>query len=299
MRSPEVKIASTSAPGEAAASRWGCDLSYDYVKINADYTSLIVHTPDGGVAKDDRLTNYSPAFKGSLLVEALSYISRFAGKRCVIKYGGAAMVKDSLKEAFCDDINLLRVGRADADRRARRRARRSPARSRSSARNADEFIDGVRITNASDLKVVEMVLSGAVNTELVSLLNREGAHAVGISGKDGALLRAKKRVDPSGRDLGQIGVITGVNKQFLEMLLEQDYVPVISPIGLGDDGQGYNLHGDDGRRGDRDRARSREAHLPRPTRRRAPGRRADDRAHRRALREQLERGSISGGMRGR
>src|SRR5207249_5064678 len=109
MREPEVRVTVDLRRGEGKAQAWGCDLSYDYVKINADYTSLIVTKPDGGVAKDDRLSNYSPTFKVKLLVDALEYIKKFAGTRCVIKYGGAAMVKESLKKSFCDDIRLLRA----------------------------------------------------------------------------------------------------------------------------------------------------------------------------------------------
>src|SRR5205807_2027086 len=109
MREPEVRVVVDLRRGESKAQAWGCDLSYDYVKINADYTSLIVATPDGGVAKDDRLSNYSPTFKVKLLVDALGYIQKFSGTRCVIKYGGAAMVKESLKRSFCEDIRLLRA----------------------------------------------------------------------------------------------------------------------------------------------------------------------------------------------
>jgi acetylglutamate kinase len=242
LRGPEVKVEVALAAGDASATAWGCDLSYDYVKINADYTSLIVPTPSGGLAKDDRLANYSPSFKVSLLVEALSYISRFAGTRCVIGYGGAGMVKESLKTSFCQDINLLRSvglrpivvhgGGPEITRTLEKLGRRT------------ELVDGLRVTDASDLKVVEMVLTGSVNTELVTLLNRDGSHAVGISGKDGALLRARKMLGEGGRDLGQVGEITGVNKAFLEMLLAQQYVPVISPIGIGEDGQGFNLPAD-------------------------------------------------------
>jgi len=108
MREPEVRVAVDLRAGNGSGVAWGCDLTYDYVKINADYTSLIVPRPDGGVAKDDRLANYSPTFKQQLLVEALGYIRRFAGTRCVVKYGGAAMMKESLKKSFCDDIGLLR-----------------------------------------------------------------------------------------------------------------------------------------------------------------------------------------------
>ncbi|MGA9521487.1 MAG: acetylglutamate kinase, partial [Myxococcaceae bacterium] len=242
LREPEVKVQVALGAGDASATAWGCDLSYDYVKINADYTSLIVPAADGGVAKDDRLANYSPSFKVRLLVEALSYISRFADKRCVIKYGGAAMVKDSLKNTFCEDINLLRSvglqpivvhGGGPEITRVLEKLGRKP-----------EFVDGFRVTDASDVKVMEMVLTGSVNKDLVTLLNREGGHAVGLSGKDGALLRARKVLPTEGRYRGQVGEITQVNKAFLEMLLQQNYVPVISPIGIGEDGQSYNISAD-------------------------------------------------------
>ncbi len=242
MRAPEVKVEVKLSAGSGAATAWGCDLSYDYVKINADYTSLLVQTPGGGVAKDNRLSNYSPSFKVSLLVEALSYIHRFADKRCVIKYGGAAMVKESLKRSFCEDVNLLRSldlmpivvhgGGPEITRTLEKLGRKA------------EFVDGVRVTDAQDLKVVEMVLSGSINSDIVTLLNGNGGAAVGVSGKDGALLKARKLVSESGRDLGQVGEVTEVNVKFLEMLLQQGYVPVISPIGIGDDGQSYNINAD-------------------------------------------------------
>jgi len=242
MRSPEILVELELGTGPGTSTAFGCDLSYDYVKINADYTSLIVPTESGGVAKDDRLSNYSPNFKVSLLVEALSYIQKFTGTRCVIKYGGAAMVKDSLKKSFCNDISLLRSvglrpivvhgGGPEITRTLEKLGGKA------------EFVDGMRVTNTSDLKVVEMVLTGSINTELVTLLNQENGHAVGVSGKDGGLLRAKK-LQTGGRDLGQVGEVTRVNKDFLEMLLNQGYVPVISPIGIGeDDGQSYNINAD-------------------------------------------------------
>src|SRR5206468_4365318 len=181
MREPEVKIDVDLRAGEFTGEAWGCDLSYDYVKINADYTSLIVARPDGGVAKDDRLTNYSPTFKVQLLVDALGYIKKFSNTRCVIKYGGAAMVKQSLKKSFCDDIGLLRSvglrpivvhgGGPEITRTLEKLGGKA------------EFIDGQRVTNASDIRVVEMVLTGSINTELVTLLNGNGiAQAVGVSG---------------------------------------------------------------------------------------------------------------------
>ena len=247
MREPSVRIVVSLAEGSTSATAWGCDLSYDYVKINADYTSLTSSSPEGVVSKDDRLTNYSPGFKRALLVEALSYIAKFTGKRAVVKYGGAAMVKDSLKASFANDINLLRSsgllpivvhgGGPEITKTLE-----------SLGGGKSEFIDGVRVTDASDLKVVEMVLTGRINTELVSLLNHvgqgQGAHAVGVSGKDGGLLRAKRLLADDGRDLGRVGEVTSVNAELLDLLLGKRYVPVISPVGLGDDGEGYNINAD-------------------------------------------------------
>lgn len=239
MRSPEVVVAVDVRAGEGAATTWGCDLTYDYVKINADYSSLLVASADGKVARDDRLTNYSPGFKTSLLVEALSYISRFSGQLCVVKYGGAAMVKPSLKESFCRDIELLRSvglrpivihGGGEEMLRAVKKL----------GGHAQVVEGGVHLPSVDDARVMEMVLTGSVNTELVTMLNRNEHHAVGLSGKDGGLLRARRR---PGSD-GHVGDLVRVNADFLKMLLGQGYVPVISPMGIGDDGQSYPLSGD-------------------------------------------------------
>ncbi|BDG04237.1 bifunctional glutamate N-acetyltransferase/amino-acid acetyltransferase ArgJ [Anaeromyxobacter oryzae] len=242
MRESRVDVAVELADGAARAVSWGCDLSYDYVKINADYTSMIVQRPDGQVAKDDRVANYSPAFKRSLLVEALKYIAAFSGEIAVIKYGGAAMVKDSLKEAFAEDVTLLKKvglkpvvvhgGAPEITKTLEKLGERS------------EFVDGMRITDAQSLPVVEMVLSGKVNQELVALLNARNAGAVGLSGKDGKLVRARKVAHASGVDLGYVGEVVEVNRKFLEMLLDGGYVPVISPIGLADDGTGLSINAD-------------------------------------------------------
>ncbi len=244
MREPTILI-DVAFPGDpkTLARAWGCDLSYDYVKINADYTSLTSAAPDGTVTKDDRLTNYSPGFKRALLVEALSYISKFAGTRAVVKYGGAAMVKDSLKVAFANDINLLRsagllpiVVHGGGPEITHTLEKLGSGRS--------EFVDGQRITGPEDVKVVEMVLTGKVNTELVQLLNQRTAKAVGLSGKDAGLLRAKKLLSREGRDLGMVGEVESVDAELLETLLGKAYVPVISPIGMGEDGQAYNINAD-------------------------------------------------------
>ncbi len=243
MRAPEVRVEVELVGGSAAATAWGCDLGYDYVKINADYSSLIVQNADGQLAKDDRLTNYSPSFKRKLIVEALSYITKFSGTRCVIKFGGSALAKPALEQAFCDDIKLLRSvglqpivvhGGSGEITRTLEKMGHPPS----------EFVEGVRVTSSSDLQVVDMVL-GSLNSHLVSLLNLDGAHALGISGKDGALFRAKKKPSVGGRDLGLVGEITQVNASVLEMLLGQGYVPVITPLALGEDGQSYNVNADE------------------------------------------------------
>ncbi len=243
LREPRVDVLVELADGEARATAWGCDLSYDYVKINADYTSMIVQTPDGMMARDEKVASYTPAFKRTLLVEALKYIGAFAGQVAVVKYGGAAMVKDSLKVAFAEDIALLKKvglkpvvihgGALEVTRTLQKLGERS------------EFIDGMRVTDAASLPVVEMVLTGKVNQELVSLLNARSANAVGLSGKDGTLLKAEKRGLESGVDLGFVGRVVEVNKQFLEMFLDGGYVPVISPIGITPDGTGLSINADE------------------------------------------------------
>jgi acetylglutamate kinase len=241
LREPEVVIDVELRSGSHDARAYGCDLSYDYVKLNADYTSLLVEAPGGGVAKDDRLGNYSPAFKRALLVEALAYIDQFRGKRCVIKYGGAALTKDSLKRSFCDDVLLLHsVGLSPVVVHGG-----GPELTRMLDKLGEaEIIDGMRVTSRSDMRVVEMVIDGQINSELVTLLNRKAPRAVGMSGKDAALLRAKKLARDDGRDLGHVGELVEVNKTFLESLLAGSYIPIISPIGLGADGEGYNLDPD-------------------------------------------------------
>ncbi len=243
MRESRIDVLVQLAEGAARAVAWGCDLSYDYVKINADYTSLIYQKADGGVAKDDRVSHYTPALKKALLAEALKYIAAFSGQIAVIKYGGAAMVKEGLKDAFAEDVTLLKKvglkpvvvhgGAPEITHTLEKLGERS------------EFVDGMRVTDAQSLPVIEMVLSGKVNQELVALLNARNAGAVGLSGKDGRLLRAEKTVHESGRDLGEVGHVVEVNRGFLDMLLAGGYVPVISPIGLADGGGSLSINADD------------------------------------------------------
>ncbi len=226
MREPRVLIAVDLNAGSGNGRALGCDLSYDYVKINADYAATITASAEGVVTRDDRLTNYTPGFKRALLVEALSYISRFATKRAVVCVRGDALVKDALKATFAADINLLDAagllpvvvhGGGPEITRTLERMGISP--------NA--------VIEQHDSTMVEMVLDGRVNADLVSLLNGGAARAVGISGKDGGLLRAR-RVE------GARGEIVSVDATLLELLLGKEYIPVISPMGLGEDGG--NLH---------------------------------------------------------
>ncbi len=243
MREPEIHIRLDIGAGTGSARALGCDLSYDYVKINADYAATIQGAPSGGVARDDRLTHYSPSFKRSLVVEALGYIRKFAGKRTVIKYGGAAMIDPPLKRSFAQDVVLLQSaglkpivvhgGGPEITKTLERFGQKSV------------FADGQRITGADDVRVVEMVLTGNVNTEIVGLLNTQGGNAIGLSGKDARLLRARKLATrPGGTDLGFVGEIEAVNRDVLEMFLERGYTPVVSPVGLGDDGASYNINAD-------------------------------------------------------
>jgi acetylglutamate kinase len=242
MREPKVLVQVRLAEGAATATAWGCDLSYDYVKINADYTSLIVPGADGSISRDDRLTRYSPGFKRALLVEALKYISRFSGSRCVLSLGGGAMVKETLKRSFCEDVNLLRsVGLRPLVVHGGGPEITATLKQLGTGEAGE--VDGVRVTDETDLKVVEMVLTGRVNSELVTMLNTDGGCAVGVSGKDGPLLRARKLVNDAG-DLGRVGEVTEVNRDFLEMLLGGGYVPVIAPVGLGEGGMGFHMFAD-------------------------------------------------------
>jgi acetylglutamate kinase len=243
MRESRVDVVVDLCEGDARATSFGCDLSYDYVKINADYTSLIYQKADGGVARDDRVSHYTPAIKKAILAEALKYIAAFSGQIAVIKYGGAAMVKDGLKEAFAEDVSLLKKvglkpvvvhgGAPEITKTLEKLGERT------------EFVDGMRVTDAQSLPVVEMVLSGKVNQELVALLNARNAGAVGLSGKDGQLIKGEKMQHESGRDLGHIGRVVEVNVQLLRMLLDGGYVPVISPIAIAADGGSLSINADE------------------------------------------------------
>ncbi|MZG31038.1 MAG: acetylglutamate kinase [Nitrospinae bacterium] len=189
--------------------------------------------------------------KAENLLEALPYIKNFYGKTIVIKYGGNAMVSDDLKENFALDIIMMKYiginpvvvhgGGPQIDKTLKALGIRS------------EFIQGQRVTNKETIDVVEMVLGGKVNKEIVSLINHQGGNAVGITGKDGDLILAKrhKKVKHSPEtdrpeiiDLGLVGEITNVNPDILETLDQSGFIPVIAPIGRGENGETLNINAD-------------------------------------------------------
>jgi acetylglutamate kinase len=189
------------------------------------------------------LPTESLALRRDMLVEALRYIQKFSGTRAVIKYGGAAMVQPELKRSFALDVVLLQAaglrpvivhgGGPEITRTLERLGQKS------------EFIDGQRVTGVAEMGVVEMVLTGKVNTEIVGLINTLGGSAMGMSGKDAHLIHARKQIPRPGKpDLGLVGEVEAINAEVLDMLLDKQYIPVISPVGLGADGSSYNINAD-------------------------------------------------------
>ncbi len=180
--------------------------------------------------------------KKKLLLEALSYIKSFKEKIVVIKYGGAAMIEENLKHDFAQDIVLLQsLGMLPVIVHGG-----GPEVSKAMERLGQKFsfVDGLRVTSSENLKVAEMVLSGTINKEIITHLNTFGGKAVGVSGKDGHLIEAKKKPNNDGVDLGFVGEIDTVNPELLLVLLKQSFLPVVSPIGLGKDGITYNINAD-------------------------------------------------------
>ncbi|MCX8022597.1 MAG: acetylglutamate kinase [Syntrophorhabdaceae bacterium] len=177
--------------------------------------------------------------KINTLLEALPYIKKFSGSIFVIKYGGAAMEEEHLKKEFARDIVLLRyvginpvvvhgggpeIGRMLKDLEI-------PTR----------FVDGLRVTDEKTLEVVEMVLSGHINKEIVKNINDQGGNAIGLSGKDGRLLMAKKI---EGKDIGYVGEVVGVNVEIIKTIYRHGYIPVIAPLADSTDGHSYNINAD-------------------------------------------------------
>lgn len=180
--------------------------------------------------------------KAQTLIEALPYIQKFNGKRIVVKYGGSAMVDDNLKYNVIRDVALLKLiglepiivhgGGKEISAWLKRIGKES------------EFVNGLRVTDEETLDVAEMVLS-KVNKSLVALMQQLGVKAVGLSGKDAGLLRTRKKLS-GGKDIGYVGEVVACDSSILDTLIENDFVPVIAPIGLGlDDNHGYNINADD------------------------------------------------------
>jgi acetylglutamate kinase len=173
------------------------------------------------------------------LLEALPYIKRFAGSTFVVKYGGAAMEEESLKKEFAKDMALLKYvginpvivhgGGPKINKFLK------------DLNIPSEFVDGLRVTDEKTLEIVEMVLSGSVNKEIVKNINDMGGKAIGLSGKDGRLLLAKK---VKGKDIGLVGEIAGVDVSIIKDISKHGYIPVIAPIADGVDGKSYNINAD-------------------------------------------------------
>jgi len=193
----------------------------------------------------------NPIDKAKVLVEALPYIRRFYDKTIVVKYGGSAMEEEGLKRSFALDIVLLKYiglnpvvvhgGGPQIGEMLNKIGKES------------QFIEGMRVTDGETMDVVEMVLVGKVNKEIVSLINQQGGKAVGLSGKDGRLIVAKKLkltksrgkdLSPETIDIGMVGEVKAINPEVIGALEKENFIPVISPIGVGEEGETYNINAD-------------------------------------------------------
>ncbi len=190
----------------------------------------------------------APAQKAKILAEALPYIKRFFDKTIVIKYGGNAMTDAHLKECFAQDVVLLKLvgmnpvvvhgGGPQINEMLDKLGKKG------------EFIQGMRVTDAETMDVVEMVLGGQVNKEIVNLINRHGGKAVGLTGQDGNFIHAHKLMmedmnDPTKMiDVGQVGEISAIDPSIINFLDSGDFIPVVAPIGVGEDGDTFNINAD-------------------------------------------------------
>ncbi len=197
------------------------------------------------------LSNESARNVARVLTEAMPYIRRFRGKTIVIKYGGNAMVDETLKSGFARDIVLMKLvginpvvvhgGGPQIGSLLEKIGKES------------RFVEGMRVTDSETMDVVEMVLGGLVNKEIVSLITRHGGRAVGLTGKDGDLIRARKLTIqrdspelevPEIIDIGHVGEVASIDADVVHMLVGGDFIPVIAPIGVGEDGRAYNINAD-------------------------------------------------------
>ena len=197
------------------------------------------------ISKDSALTI------AKVLAEALPYIQRFTDKTIVIKYGGNAMTDEMLKQSFARDIVLMKLvgmnpvvvhgGGPQIGSLLKQLGIES------------QFVDGMRVTDSQTMDVVQMVLGGTVNQSIVNLINQNGGKAVGLTGKDATLIQAKKMlIERSGPevqtpeiiDIGHVGEVTSINRHVIDLLTSSDIIPVIAPIGVGDDNETYNINAD-------------------------------------------------------
>lgn len=186
-----------------------------------------------------------------ILSAALPYIQRFTNKTIVIKYGGNAMTDDHLKQGFARDVVLMKLvgmnpiivhgGGPQIGSVLKELGIES------------KFVDGMRVTDSKTMDVVQMVLGGLVNQDIVSLVNHNGGRAVGLTGKDASLIRARKMLIQSSSpevqtpeiiDIGHVGEVVSINREILDLIVDSDIIPVIAPIGVGDDGETYNINAD-------------------------------------------------------
>lgn len=197
------------------------------------------------------LSPKTAAERAHILAEALPYIQRFQDKTVVIKYGGNAMVDEELKRGFARDVVMMKLvgmnpvvvhgGGPQIGKLLERIGKEST------------FVQGMRVTDSETMDVVEMVLGGLVNKEIVSLINQHGGKAVGLSGKDGGLIRARKLTLHSSDggnmpseivDIGHVGEVESIDPELVALLDTRDFIPVVAPIGVGKDGQAYNINAD-------------------------------------------------------
>ena len=186
--------------------------------------------------------------KAQVLAEALPYIRRFHGKTIVVKYGGNAMTDETLKHSFARDVVLLKLvgmdpvvvhgGGPQIDEMLKRVGKKG------------EFVQGMRVTDRETMDVVEMVLGGLVNKEIVNLINQHGGRAIGLTGKDASFIRARKMLvqneDNAAEmlDIGQVGEIQSIDPEVISLLESREFIPVVAPIGVGEDGESYNINAD-------------------------------------------------------
>jgi len=198
------------------------------------------------IARDT--SHIQPRDKAEILAQALPYIRKFHGKTMVIKYGGNAMTDPELQAAFAEDVVLLKLvginpvvvhgGGPQIEGLLKRLGKKG------------EFIQGMRVTDAETMEVVEWVLAGEVQQDIVGLINRAGGKAVGLTGRDGAMIHARKlrmvdQTDPNKEhDVGQVGDIVGIDPSVVKSLQDDQFIPVVSPIGFGEHNESYNINAD-------------------------------------------------------